>query len=738
MEKTNKKGKWIVFIIIIGIIAAIFFFRGWIWVAVREYMTAKRLSPVITDIPEGTAYLDYSVIEADNERLKEELSDIEGMSRYDKLQDGLDIIDDSDSDGDGLTDKEEIEVYGSDPLRSSTSGDLYSDSYKVKKGMDPLQYIEYEGDSVITDDSGFISIYAKTPYDIGGIDDPSCLSPRSKGAVIYDCTTEVSDEMKGNGGIHVHYCISDCIYKAYKVSGYDGDTIDIDIGAISDTIGRNPKELDVEAYAKQTGAKIKKSRNANTISLHITEENHEEGSPFNIYEIYIVDSMSIKAANAVKSGGEILTDVKTGITSKEYNENAGLIVISTAATAFLKLPPKIFCAEDATEEERTILLNEATRLYQSVFYQPIWVERPVCDESYLTYVSRRKIEYFNELCYKLLGQRNNVHYLGTADPKDRLLWLGFENYGDFYNDQILAMEEEALAEQKRQSEEEAFFFKDEFGFDNFTSPYTGGGVCMGMARVAAEVFNDGSVLTSAAQMHSERDFVAEKGHEVQFNLNDERCGEWTKTFFDRYIADYEYGKELKTEDADEDEVIKMLSWYWADGNQRMNSNNDMSKTYLNRARGAVLDWETVEKAVEELDNGKVLLCGLNINNRSNKGHIINLVSYSRIDDSYLSRNDMGLEIDGGIRFRVYDSNFSNNFGYLSCYKYTYPDGGSIMLYEYDAPKSGGEKPQNYGSQFLCNGDIMEAQAMDNGFPEIFFIIMTEDCNMLNVQYQRQK
>ena len=69
--------------------------------------------------------------------LKDKKSDIKGMSQYDKYNMGLDYHDGSDSDHDGLTDKEEIEVYGTDPLKSSTAGDLYTDGYKVENDLDP-------------------------------------------------------------------------------------------------------------------------------------------------------------------------------------------------------------------------------------------------------------------------------------------------------------------------------------------------------------------------------------------------------------------------------------------------------------------------------------------------------------------------------------------------------------------------------------------------------------------------
>lgn len=61
------------------------------------------------------------------ESLKSIDSDIEGMTQYDKYKAGLDYHDGSDSDHDGLTDKEEIEVYNTDPLKSSTMDDLYTD-----------------------------------------------------------------------------------------------------------------------------------------------------------------------------------------------------------------------------------------------------------------------------------------------------------------------------------------------------------------------------------------------------------------------------------------------------------------------------------------------------------------------------------------------------------------------------------------------------------------------------------
>ncbi|MBR1454244.1 MAG: hypothetical protein IJ593_06325, partial [Lachnospiraceae bacterium] len=69
------------------------------------------------------------------EHFKNEDSDISGMTQLDKIQAGLTPGDNSDSDGDGLTDKEEIEIYNTDPLKASTDG-VTLDYFKVRSDTD--------------------------------------------------------------------------------------------------------------------------------------------------------------------------------------------------------------------------------------------------------------------------------------------------------------------------------------------------------------------------------------------------------------------------------------------------------------------------------------------------------------------------------------------------------------------------------------------------------------------------
>lgn len=101
--------------------------------------------PIITNSDEEPIFSSIMFSQENYEaHLAEESSDIEGLTKLDKYKMGLNPDEQSDTDGDGLTDKEEIEKYSSDPLKRSTAGDLYTDAYKVENNMDVNTYYEYD------------------------------------------------------------------------------------------------------------------------------------------------------------------------------------------------------------------------------------------------------------------------------------------------------------------------------------------------------------------------------------------------------------------------------------------------------------------------------------------------------------------------------------------------------------------------------------------------------------------
>jgi len=51
---------------------------------------------------------------------------------------GSSLDDKLDTDGDGLTDKQEKEIYRTDPYNKDTDGDGYTDKQEIDSGFDPL------------------------------------------------------------------------------------------------------------------------------------------------------------------------------------------------------------------------------------------------------------------------------------------------------------------------------------------------------------------------------------------------------------------------------------------------------------------------------------------------------------------------------------------------------------------------------------------------------------------------
>lgn len=72
------------------------------------------------------------------ERLKYLDSDRDGLTDYEEIYIyGTDPYN-PDTDGDGLTDRDEVKVFGTDPLNPDTDGDGYLDGEEVRAGYDPL------------------------------------------------------------------------------------------------------------------------------------------------------------------------------------------------------------------------------------------------------------------------------------------------------------------------------------------------------------------------------------------------------------------------------------------------------------------------------------------------------------------------------------------------------------------------------------------------------------------------
>jgi hypothetical protein len=115
---------------------------GWNWETVEEAVFRAAGSEIELAIPRAVIGLDHGIefefkwadnIQKEGDVLEFTLSgDAAPNNRFNYLVRGLD------SDGDGLTDADEAERYGTDPFEPDTDGDGVSDGQEVAQGTDPL------------------------------------------------------------------------------------------------------------------------------------------------------------------------------------------------------------------------------------------------------------------------------------------------------------------------------------------------------------------------------------------------------------------------------------------------------------------------------------------------------------------------------------------------------------------------------------------------------------------------
>lgn len=87
---------------------------------------------------DGDGLNDYDEINIYNTNPNLIDSDFDGLSDYDEIMIYKTDPLKADTDGDGLNDYEEVKIYGTDPLKVDTDGDGYSDYEEVTHGYNPL------------------------------------------------------------------------------------------------------------------------------------------------------------------------------------------------------------------------------------------------------------------------------------------------------------------------------------------------------------------------------------------------------------------------------------------------------------------------------------------------------------------------------------------------------------------------------------------------------------------------
>ncbi|PLX26445.1 hypothetical protein C0581_04540 [Candidatus Parcubacteria bacterium] len=119
--------------------------------AVWYFMFNDRDTQVVEDITNIQNPVENTVQEQENEKIIKEMEekDVVYPDNYenDKDTDGISDVEEEklgtsmwepDSDGDGITDRVEIDTYGTDPTKPDSDGDGYWDGLEIISGYNPL------------------------------------------------------------------------------------------------------------------------------------------------------------------------------------------------------------------------------------------------------------------------------------------------------------------------------------------------------------------------------------------------------------------------------------------------------------------------------------------------------------------------------------------------------------------------------------------------------------------------
>lgn len=616
-----------------------------------EYLESKELEKTVETANQGLS----GAIATYEEQLKNTPSDLEGKSQYEKFEMGLEIEDGSDTDGDGLTDKEEIEVYGTDPLLKSTAGDLYSDKYKIENGLDAPKKLEgSEYNSFKENHCNNIILEAS---DINDFD-----------AYVYDAT-----------GYHMMKSID--IYAEYKVSNFSGAmTIDLR-SVLSD--GITTKDIDI-IIIDEFSTDFEKLSFSKDSETQITIKKGLDSAD----SYYIVVTEEIPMTATLLGSAEVLIASTVRNSGVQY-----LVSTSSFLGQWFKLTT--IHIEEQSNNVATQAVVEELEEYLAANYPDVKYEI----KSHETLAFRGWYGFFQKIfpslerkentslfwraayCYYLTDDINDI--LLSSDLADEYRDLGksgeLEDYehgktseDDKYDNlysysepesglgAIYDTEDFVEAEIAARASNTGFEMGvDSFSFYNFGSYVSPGGNCAGLAQITAEVFNNGYIAAEGAYELKNAFNVTQATY--SWNLNGY---EDASTLFDRGVGDYKeewyyylkynllsypyiYEASLQGEDK---EFVSLVGAKWA----QMNHSAEQS---VRKYTGHYYDFSLIEKMMAKLDEGKILQVhmydnfdGLN----ASKGHAINVYDY------WVDINDQN-----AIYFKVYDNAFPENSFYES-------------------------------------------------------------------------
>lgn len=134
-SENSKKKKIIIFSAIIVVVVVIIIFLIVFFMRKADTNISVNETPVVissqvsssTSAPEPTKIIDKYPNDKDRDGIDDQKEKELGTSNRD-----------FDTDGDGLSDSDEIDAWKTDPTKSDTDGDTFNDGYEVLNGYNPL------------------------------------------------------------------------------------------------------------------------------------------------------------------------------------------------------------------------------------------------------------------------------------------------------------------------------------------------------------------------------------------------------------------------------------------------------------------------------------------------------------------------------------------------------------------------------------------------------------------------
>lgn len=604
------------------------------------------------------------------ESLKNTDSNINGMSKYDLYKKGLNWGNGADSDMDGLSDKDEIEKYGTDPTKVSTSGDFYSDGYKVAHHMDINKFYAYQDDLSYPDNN-----CKEIILDAEGAKDFN--------ACVNDYTNR-----------NLYTLNEKNVLKTYSVFCYSG-YVTINLAKIDKNLSADDINVYVQNFYDNDAKVVKFTSSGKKITLSVK---YDYTTP------YIIYLLKEKATLAKAFTSHVVgTEVTFGSLSAAGNSERAYGVVYGAFTNL-----KIKYVKTDNDDLNEALINKLKEAANNLLSER---NSSIADDKIQTATEEEidKIVKWSSVLPTI--SPFIVKYDGKADSTDSYgllyTYYVYDDNGDL---------EYGSNESKSNIVMANDISTDILPFGNFRTEVGSNGVCAGIAHLTSYVHNNDSLDALSGKFNY-------KDVSYKWDVTEDPAN---KTLTNKGLSDYKDASFIKKHldknkylaadlSAGEQSFVNMINYFWAKGNSSF-SLNDYAKgingkdSHEDISTMGFYDGTVIRNTIAELDKGNFVDAYFLLDNSS--GHVVNLIGYEKCGTSLLGKSTSGYV------FYVYDCNYPSVIGTLTCEIKEHSNGQETLLYRLDIP--GASYSATSGASYETNRGKMS-----------LFVVLNDKFKVLN-------